>query len=99
MVENAPHFIIGVFPRTRLTKNSSGNFGMLSGFYGALKKNKTLSGEFMIKSGPATPVLLPFHLKILIKQMPKKPSKQIEQLGYNPEEEGDIVNVEEKIKP
>ena len=40
--KNAPHFIIGVFPRTRLTKNSSGNFGMLSGFFGSLKKNKTL---------------------------------------------------------
>ena len=97
--KNAPHFIIGVFPRTRLTKNSSGNFGMLSGFYGALKKNKTLSGEFNDQIGPATPGVTPISPKNFNKANAKEPSKQIEQLGYNPEEEGDIVNVEEKIKP
>ena len=48
-------FIIAVFPRTRNTKISNGKFGTLSGFFGALKKNKTLSGEFNDQIGPATP--------------------------------------------
>ena len=41
----------------------------------------------------------PISPKNFNKANAKEPSKQIEQLGYNPEEEGDIVNVEEKIKP
>ena len=97
--KNAPHFIIGVFPRTRLTKNSSGNFGMLSGFYGALKKNKTLSGEFNDQVGPATPGVTPISPKNFNKANAKEPSKQVEQLGYDPKKEGEIVDVEEKIKP
>ncbi|GIS09131.1 MAG: hypothetical protein CM15mP113_2610 [Pseudomonadota bacterium] len=68
----APRFIIGVFPRTRETKfKSSGNFAALSGFFGALKKNKTLSGEFNDQVGPATRVLLLLVQKIIIKQLPK----------------------------
>ena len=97
--KNAPHFIIGVFPRTRLTKNSSGNFGMLSGFYGALKKNKTLSGEFNDQVGPATPGVTPVSPKNFNKANAKEPSKQVEQLGYDPNQSGEIVNVEEKLKP
>ena len=53
--EKAPSFIIGVLPRTRFTKNSSGNFGVLSGFYGSLNHNETLSGEFNDQIGPKTP--------------------------------------------
>ena len=97
--KNAPHFIIGVFPRTRLTKNSSGNFGMLSGFFGALKKNKTLSGEFNDQIGPATPGVTPVSPKNFNKANAKEPSKQVEQLGYDPNQSGEIVDVEEKIKP
>ena len=52
----------------------------------------------MIKSDLRHQVLLPFPPKNFNKANAKEPSKQIEQLGYNPEEEGDIVNVEEKIK-
>ena len=48
-------FILAVFPRTRNTKITDGKFGTLSGFYGALTKNKTLSGEFNDQIGPATP--------------------------------------------
>ncbi len=97
--KNAPHFIIGVFPRTRLTKNSSGNFGMLSGFFGSLKKNKTLSGEFNDQIGPATPGVTPVSPKNFNKANAKEPSKQVEQLGYDPNQPGEIVDVEEKIKP
>ena len=52
--KSAPHFIIGVFPRTRLTKNSSGNFGMLSGFWenGTLSDTGILSGQFNDQVGP-----------------------------------------------
>ena len=97
--KNAPHFIIGVFPRTRLTKNSSGNFGMLSGFYGSLKKNKTLSGEFNDQIGPATPGVTAIGPDKFNKAIAKEPSKQIKQLGYDPNQSGEIVDVEKKLKP
>ena len=67
----APNFIIGAFPRTRKTSTSSGKFGTLSGFYGSLKKTKTLDGEHNEQIGPATQVLLLLVLKIIIKQLPK----------------------------
>ena len=92
-------FIIAVFPRTRNTKINNGKFGTLSGFYGALKKNKTLSGEFNDQIGPATPGVTPISPKNFNKANAKEPSKQVEQLGYDPKKEGEIVNVEEKLKP
>ena len=96
----SPRFIIGVFPRTRETKfKSSGNFAALSGFYGALKKNKTLSGEFNDQVGPATPGVTPISPKNFNKANAKEPSKQVAQLGYDPNQPGEIVNVEEQIKP
>ena len=96
----APRFIIGVFPRTRETKfKSSGNFAALSGFYGALKKNKTLSGEFNDQIGPATPGVTAVGPDKWNKAIAKEPSKQIKQLGYDPNQSGEIVDVEKKLKP
>lgn len=97
--KNAPHFIIGVFPRTRLTKNSSGNFGMLSGFFGSLKKNKTLSGEFNDQIGPATPGVTPVDPKNYNKAIAKEPSKQVAQLGIDPNDNKPIENIEELLTP
>ena len=96
----SPRFIIGVFPRTRETKfKSSGNFAALSGFFGALKKNKTLSGEFNDQIGPATPGVTAVGPDKWNKAIAKEPSKQIKQLGYDPNQSGDIVDVEKKLKP
>ena len=92
-------FIIAVFPRTRNTKISNGKFGTLSGFFGALKKNKTLSGEFNDQIGPATPGVTAVGPDKWNKAIAKEPSKQIKQLGYDPNQSGEIVNVEEKLKP
>ena len=97
--QGAPTMILGVLPRTKYTKNSSGNFGMLSGFFGALKKNKTLSGEFNDQIGPATPGVTAVGPDKWNKAIAKEPSKQIKQLGYDPNQSGEIVNVEEKLKP
>ena len=100
--EGAPTFILGTLPRTRVgVKKSSGNFAQLSGFWsgGGLKQNDTLSGEFNDQVGPATPGVTPVSPKNFNKANAKEPSKQVEQLGYDPKKEGEIVNVEEKIKP
>ena len=51
----APTMILGVFPRTRNQTAGSGNFANTSGFTGALKKTKILSGEFNEQVGPSTP--------------------------------------------
>ena len=95
----APKFIIGAFPRTRKTAVSSGKFGTLSGFFGSLKKNKTLDGEHNEQIGPATPGVTAVGPDKWNKAIAKEPSKQIKQLGYDPNQSGDIVDVEEKIKP
>ena len=74
--KSAPNFIIGVFPRTRKTAVSSGKFGTLSGFYGSLKKNKTLDGEHNEQIGPATPGVTPLDPKLYNKSNAKdNPSK------------------------
>ena len=87
----APAFIIGVFPRTRLTKNSSGNFGLLSGFYGSLVKNETLSGEFNDQIGPKTPDVTPIGPKEYSKAEKKDPSEKIEQFGINKDQKEEIT--------
>ena len=97
--KNAPHFIIGVFPRTRLTKNSSGNFGLLSGFYGSLNKNDTLSGEFNDQIGPATPGVTPLDPKLYNKSNSDNPSENVAQLGYDVNQDGEIDDVEAKLTP
>ena len=95
----APHFIIGVFPRTRETINSSGNFGMLSGFYGSLNKNDTLSGEFNDQIGPATPGVTPLDPKLYNKSNSDNPSENVAQLGYDVNQDGVIDDVEAKLTP
>lgn len=96
----APRFIIGVFPRTRETKfKSSGNFAALSGFFGSLKKNKTLSGEFNDQIGPATPGVTPVGPKNYNKAIAKEPSKQVAQLGIDPNDGKPVENVEELLTP
>ena len=100
--EGAPTFILGTLPRTRVSvKKSSGNFAQLSGFWsgGGLKQNDTLSGEFNDQVGPATPGVTPISPKNFNKANAKEPSKQIEQLGYDRNQSGDIVDVEKKLKP
>ena len=95
----APAFIIGVFPRTRLTKNSSGNFGLLSGFYGSLVKNKTLSGEFNDQIGPATPGVTPLPPKTYNKSNKDDSSEKLSQFGYDRNQDGVIDDAEKKLKP
>jgi len=92
-------FIIAVFPRTRNTKINDGKFGTLSGFFGSLKKNKTLSGEFNDQIGPATPGTDPIGPKNYNKAIAKEPSKQVEQLGINPNDNKPVENVEELLTP
>ena len=95
----APKFIIGSFPRTRGTENSSGKFGTLSGFYGSLKKNKTLDGEHNEQIGPATPGVTPLDPKIYNKSNRDDPSGNLEQLGYDQNQDGEIDDVEAKLTP
>ena len=92
-------FILAVFPRTRNTKITDGKFGTLSGFYGSLNKNGTLSGEFNDQIGPATPGVTAVGPDKWNKAIAKEPSKQIKQLGYDPNQSGEIVDVEKKLKP
>ncbi len=96
----SPRFIIGVFPRTRETKfKSSGNFAALSGFYGSLNKNGTLSGEFNDQIGPETPGTTTLDPKLYNKSNRDDPSKNIEQLGYDVNQDGEIDDVEAKLTP
>ena len=98
--KSAPHFIIGVFPRTRIgITTDSGNFGMLSGFYGSLNKNGTLSGEFNDQIGPATPGVTPLDPKLYNKSNRDDPSGNLEQLGYDANQDGEIDDVEAKLTP
>mgnify|MGYP003320888645 FL=1 len=98
--KNAPHFIIGVFPRTRIgITTDSGNFGMLSGFYGSLNKNDTLSGEFNDQIGPATPGVTPLDPKLYNKSNSDNPSENVAQLGYDVNQDGEIDDVEAKLTP
>ena len=98
--KNAPHFIIGVFPRTRIgITTDSGNFGMLSGFYGSLNKNDTLNGEFNDQIGPATPGVTPLDPKLYNKSNSDNPSENVAQLGYDVNQDGEIDDVEAKLTP
>tara|TARA_R100001460_G_scaffold70693_1_gene111362 strand:- start:2596 stop:3444 length:849 start_codon:yes stop_codon:yes gene_type:complete len=95
----APAFIIGVFPRTRLTKNSSGNFGLLSGFYGSLVKNETLTGEFNDQIGPGTPDVTPLPPETYNKSNKDDSSEKLSQFGYDRNQDGEIDDAEKKLKP
>ena len=54
---DGPRIILGVFPRTRdsFTRQGTGKFSTLSGFYGGLTNTGILSGEFNEQLGPTTP--------------------------------------------
>ena len=49
---DGPRMILGVFPRTRQSTASSGNFGTLSGFTGSLEDTEILDGEYNEQTGP-----------------------------------------------
>ena len=95
----APAFIIGVFPRTRLTKNSSGNFGLLSGFYGSLVKNNTLTGEFNDQIGPGTPDVTILDPRTYNKSNRDDSSEKLNELGYDRNQDGIIDDAEKKLTP
>ena len=92
-------FILAVFPRTRNTKITDGKFATLSGFYGSLKKNKTLSGEFNDQIGPATPGVTPLDPRTYNKSNSDDPSDKVEQLGYDRNFDGVIDDVEKTLTP
>ncbi len=94
---NIPTMIIGVEPRKRSTiLHSSGKFKTLSGFYGSLIKNNTLSGEFNEQLGPATPGGAPYNKT----KSERNPANQkLNEIGIDPNEKGVVENVEEKITP
>ena len=102
----APAFIIGVFPRTRETVfattteiENGTKSGGLTGFYGSLKKNKTLSGEFNDQIGPATPGVTPLDPKTYNKSNNDNPSDKVEQVGYDRNFDGEIDDVEKTLTP
>ena len=102
----APAFIIGVFPRTRETVfattteiENGTRTGGLTGFYGSLKKNKTLSGEFNDQIGPTTPGVTPLDPKTYNKSNSDDPSDKVEQLGYDRNFDGEIDDVEKTLTP
>ena len=92
-----PTFIIGVEPRKRSTiLHSSGKFKTLSGFYESLTNNNTLSGEFNEQLGPATPGGAPYT-KTKTDREPA--TEKLNELGIDPNEEGVVEDVNEKITP
>jgi len=84
-------FIIAVFPRTRNTKISNGKFGTLSGFYGSLKNNQTLSGEFNDQIGPTTPGVQKVKPEEWTKATAKPSSDNLSKLGFDKNQEGDLT--------
>ena len=100
--EGAPTFILGTLPRTRVgIKTDSGNFAQLSGFWsgGSLTPNDTLSGEFNDQVGPATKGVTPLDPKIYNKSNRDDPSGNLDQLGYDQNQDGEIDDVEAKLTP
>jgi len=94
---NLPAMIIGVEARKRSTiLYTEGKFKTLSGFYGDLKKNNILSGEFNEQLGPATPGGAPYTKT---KSEREPATEKLNELGIDPNEEGVIENVNEQITP
>ena len=92
-----PTFIIGVEPRKRSTiLHSGGKFKTLSGFYESLTNNNILSGEFNEQLGPATPGGAPYT-KTKTDREPA--TEKLNELGIDPNEEGVVEDVNEKITP
>jgi len=92
-------FIIAVFPRTRNTKINDGKFGTLSGFYGSLVKNETLTGEFNDQIGPGTPDVTPLPPETYNKSNKDDSSEKLSQFGYDRNQDGVIDDAEKKLKP
>ena len=91
-----PTTIIGVEARTRQTVISTKKFGTLSGFYGELSKNGTLSGEFNEQLGPATPGGAPYT-KTKTEREPA--TEKLNEIGIDPNQQGVVENVNEQITP
>ena len=103
---SAPAFIIGVFPRTRETVfatttdiENGTKSGGLTGFYGSLVKNKTLSGEFNDQIGPETPGVTPLDPKTYNKSNKEDTSESLDQIGYDRNQDGIIDDAEKKLTP
>jgi len=96
----APKFIIGALPRTRKTTVSKDKFGTLSGFYGSLNSDsEILDGEHNEQIGPTTPGVTALPPKTYNKSNRENPSGNLEQLGYDQNQDGVIDDVEEKLNP
>ena len=76
--------------------HSGGKFKTLSGFYESLINNNILSGEFNEQLGPATPGGAPYT-KTKTEREPA--TEKLNELGIDPEEEGVVEDVNEKITP
>jgi len=95
-----PRMIIGVFPRTRQTSNSSETFGTLSGFYGSLNSGtKILGGEYNEQIGPKTPDVTPVDPKNYNKSNKEDTSESLDQIGYDRNQDGIIDDAEKKLTP
>tara|TARA_B100000945_G_scaffold316326_1_gene317031 strand:- start:718 stop:1614 length:897 start_codon:yes stop_codon:yes gene_type:complete len=102
----APAFIIGVFPRTRETVfattteiENGTRSGGLTGFYGSLVKNKTLTGEFNDQIGPGTPGVTPVNPKTYNKSNKEDTSESLDEIGYDRNQDGIIDDAEKKLTP
>tara|TARA_R100001463_G_scaffold51193_1_gene101723 strand:- start:359 stop:1267 length:909 start_codon:yes stop_codon:yes gene_type:complete len=95
----APTIILGVFPRTSEQTAGSGKFANLSGFYGSLKKNKTLTGEFNEQIGPGTPGVTPLNPKTYNKSNAGDTSDTLSEVGYDRNRDGVIDDAEKKLTP
>jgi hypothetical protein len=96
----APTMILGVFPRTASQSSGDGNFKNLSGFYGSLgEPNKTLSGEFNEQKGPNTPGVSALDPKEQNLSNRPDPSGNLESVGYDPNDDEVIDDMETKLTP
>tara|TARA_B100000575_G_scaffold292502_1_gene301085 strand:- start:890 stop:2119 length:1230 start_codon:yes stop_codon:yes gene_type:complete len=99
----APAFIIGVFPRTRETIFATPKeiekgikSGGLTGFYGSLVKNETLTGEFNDQIGPKTPDVTSISPENYTKAERKDPSEKIEKFGIDKNQKENITEEQTK---
>ena len=77
---DGPRMILGVFPRTRQSTASSGNFGTLSGFTGSLENTEILDGEYNEQTGPKTPGATALDPKEWTKATATNPSEKVKEI-------------------
>ena len=82
---DGPRMILGVFPRTRQSTASSGNFGTLSGFTGSLEDTEILDGEYNEQVGPTTPGATALDPKEWTKATATNPSEKVKEIVPNAE--------------